>query len=99
MPTINTSSPERIHKLNEAEFWGRDTLHGLLARQVTEQPQALAVANQPDKEQLTGAPLGSERQVAGTAGDYPLDRRENLITFNLSGSTTTSASFVVGADL
>ncbi|MCH1491640.1 MAG: acyl--CoA ligase [Luminiphilus sp.] len=56
MPTINTSAPERIHKLTEAGFWGRDTLHGLLARQVTQQPQALAVADQPEKEQLTGAP-------------------------------------------
>ena len=40
--------------------------------------------------------LDCARQVTGRAGDYQLDRAENLITFNVGGSTTTCASFVVG---
>ena len=40
--------------------------------------------------------LDCARQVSGTAGDYQLDRAENMITFNVGGSTTTCASFVVG---
>jgi len=36
------------------------------------------------------------RQVASRPGDYQLDRAENLITFNVGGSTTICASFVVG---
>jgi acetyl-CoA C-acetyltransferase len=35
-------------------------------------------------------------QVAGQAGDCQLPRAENLITFNVGGSATTCASFVVG---
>jgi len=40
--------------------------------------------------------LDCARQVSGTAGDYQLDKAENMITFNVGGSTTTCASFVVG---
>ena len=40
--------------------------------------------------------LDCARQVSGTAGDYQLQRAENMITFNVGGSTTTCASFVVG---
>ena len=36
------------------------------------------------------------KQVTGQAGDYQLRRAENMITFNVGGSTTTCASFVVG---
>jgi acetyl-CoA C-acetyltransferase len=40
--------------------------------------------------------LDCTKQVSGTAGDYQLQRAENMITFNVGGSTTTCASFVVG---
>jgi acetyl-CoA C-acetyltransferase len=40
--------------------------------------------------------LDCARQVSGTAGDYQLNKPENMITFNVGGSTTTCASFVVG---
>jgi len=36
------------------------------------------------------------RQVSGRAGDCQLPKAENMITFNVGGSTTTCASFVVG---
>ena len=40
--------------------------------------------------------LDCARQVTGRAGDYQIADAENLITFNVGGSTTTCASFVVG---
>ena len=40
--------------------------------------------------------LDCARQVSGQAGDYQLANVENMITFNVGGSTTTCASFVVG---
>ena len=40
--------------------------------------------------------LDCAKQVGGRAGDYQLDKAENMITFNVGGSTTTCASFVVG---
>ena len=40
--------------------------------------------------------LDCARQVSGQAGDYQIANAENLITFNVGGSTTTCASFVVG---
>ena len=40
--------------------------------------------------------LDCARQVGGTAGDYQLPDAQNMITFNMGGSTTTCASFVVG---
>ena len=40
--------------------------------------------------------LDCARQVTGRAGDYQIPKAENLITFNVGGSTTTCASFVVG---
>jgi len=40
--------------------------------------------------------LDCARQSTGTAGDYQLPGVENLITFNVGGSTTTCVSFVVG---
>jgi len=36
------------------------------------------------------------KQVTGRAGDYQLAKAENMITFNMGGSTTTCASFIVG---
>ncbi len=42
--------------------------------------------------------LDCAKQVAGQAGDYQLDGVEDMITFNLGGSATTSVSFVVGVD-
>ena len=40
--------------------------------------------------------LDCARQVSGRAGGYQLDKAENMITFNVGGSTTTCVSFVVG---
>ena len=40
--------------------------------------------------------LDTARQVTGKAGDYQVPGAENMITFNVGGSTTTCASFVVG---
>jgi len=40
--------------------------------------------------------LDCARQVSGKAGEYQLPKAENMITFNVGGSTTTCASFVVG---
>jgi acetyl-CoA C-acetyltransferase len=40
--------------------------------------------------------LDCAKQVTGQAGDYQVPGVENMITFNLGGSATTCASFVVG---
>ncbi|GAB5450792.1 MAG: acetyl-CoA acetyltransferase [Halioglobus sp.] len=40
--------------------------------------------------------LDCARQVSGRAGDYQLSKAENMLTFNVGGSTTTCVSFVVG---
>jgi acetyl-CoA C-acetyltransferase len=40
--------------------------------------------------------LDCARQVSGRAGGYQLSSAENMITFNVGGSTTTCVSFVVG---
>jgi acetyl-CoA C-acetyltransferase len=40
--------------------------------------------------------LDCARQVIGDAGDCQIPGAENMLTFNVGGSTTTCASFVVG---
>jgi acetyl-CoA C-acetyltransferase len=40
--------------------------------------------------------LDCARQVSGRAGDYQVPGVENMLTFNVGGSATTCASFVVG---
>ena len=40
--------------------------------------------------------LDCAKQVSGNAGDCQIAGAENMITFNVGGSTTTCASFVVG---
>lgn len=40
--------------------------------------------------------LDGYRQVSGQAGDYQIAGARNLMTFNLGGSATTCASFIVG---
>ncbi len=42
--------------------------------------------------------LDCARQVSGQAGDCQVADAENMITFNLGGSATTCASFVVGVN-
>ena len=55
---MRTTDTQRIASLTAAGRWGTDTLHGLLARHASAQPQRLAVKDQPNREQLTGdAPL------------------------------------------
>lgn len=56
MAELPNSSPSRIQALTEKGHWGSDTLHSLLSHQVKNQPNALAVADQPNKESLVGAP-------------------------------------------
>ena len=38
------------------------------------------------------------KQVTGRAGGYQIKGAENMATFNLGGSTTTCASFIVGVN-
>jgi acetyl-CoA C-acetyltransferase len=40
--------------------------------------------------------LDCARQVTGRAGGYQIPKAENMMTFNVGGSTTTCVSFVVG---
>jgi acetyl-CoA C-acetyltransferase len=40
--------------------------------------------------------LDCAKQVSGRAGAYQITGAENLMTFNMGGSTTTCASLVVG---
>ncbi|GAA4090413.1 acetyl-CoA acetyltransferase [Zhongshania borealis] len=40
--------------------------------------------------------LDSYKQISGSAGDYQIDNAQNVMTFNLGGSATTCASFIVG---
>ncbi|MDX8360404.1 acetyl-CoA acetyltransferase [Cytobacillus sp. IB215316] len=40
--------------------------------------------------------LDAYKQVTNTAGDYQIEGSKNVATLNIGGSTTTSASFVVG---
>jgi len=51
---MRTSTPERIRDLTEKGFWGTDTLHSLLAAWAAKAPDRLAVADQPNKAELTG---------------------------------------------
>ena len=42
--------------------------------------------------------LDSWKQVSGRAGAYQVENARNVATLNIGGSTTTTASFVVGRD-
>ncbi len=68
---MQTSTNTRIRALTDRGFWGQDSLHGLLAERVTNEPNALAVADQPDKMGLVGqqpARLSfSDLDIASTA--------------------------------
>lgn len=49
---------EKIASLTAAGLWGTETLHGLLINNAQKHPNALAVKDQPNREELTGhAPL------------------------------------------
>ena len=51
---MKTSSPQRIKDYTEREWWGQDTLHSLLQTQAKVNPDLIAVADQPNREELTG---------------------------------------------
>lgn len=51
---MRTTSTERIEELTAQGLWGKDTLHSLLHHWATRTPDALAVADQPNREELTG---------------------------------------------
>ncbi len=53
---MQTSTNSRIRALTASGFWGQESLHGLLAERVAQEPDALAVADQPDKMGLVGMP-------------------------------------------
>ena len=53
---MHTTPKARIDELTALGLWGEDTLHGLLAQQAGRRPDALAVADQPNREELTGEP-------------------------------------------
>ena len=51
---MKTSPDSRIHALTRAGHWGSQTLHGLLAMHAASKPDALAVKDQPNRQELTG---------------------------------------------
>lgn len=51
---MKTSSPQRIKDYTEREWWGQETLHSLLRTQAKVNPDLIAVADQPNREELTG---------------------------------------------
>ncbi len=51
---MHTTDSQRVAQLTADGLWGTDTLHSLLAAQVAQRPNALAVADQPNKIALTG---------------------------------------------
>ena len=53
---MHTTPQARIDELTAAGLWGDDTLHSLLAAQAASHPERLAVADQPNREELTGEP-------------------------------------------
>lgn len=52
---MHTSDSQRIAQLTADGLWGTDTLHSLLAAQVAQRPDSLAIADQPNKTELTGS--------------------------------------------
>jgi non-ribosomal peptide synthetase component E (peptide arylation enzyme) len=51
---LQGSPANRLSELSEQGLWTNQTLHGLLAASVAANPAALAVADQPNKVDLTG---------------------------------------------
>ena len=49
-----TSTKQKISDYRERGWWGDDTLHGLLASNAKQYPDTLAVADQPNRLDLTG---------------------------------------------
>ncbi len=52
---MRTSSEERIRDYTEKGWWTEHTLHGQLAHWASQTPEAIAVADQPDRAELCGA--------------------------------------------
>ncbi len=53
---MKTTSEQRIAAFANTGWWTGDTLHSLLNQAVAKHPERLAVADQPNREQLTGTP-------------------------------------------
>ena len=51
---MKTSSSQRIKDYTERGWWGQETLHSLLQTQTQVNPDLLAVADQPNREEITG---------------------------------------------
>jgi acyl-CoA synthetase (AMP-forming)/AMP-acid ligase II len=68
---MRTTPQSRIDELTARGLWGNDTLHGLLARRAASHPNDLAVADQPNREELTGdAPRRLTFRQLETASDW-----------------------------
>lgn len=67
---MKTSSAERIQRYEKLGWWGDKTLHHILAQTVQAHPATLAVADQPNRFDLTGEePLRLSYQELDTASD------------------------------
>ena len=53
---MHTTPQSRIDQFTSQGLWGTETLHGLLAKQAASHPDKLAVADQPNRMELTGEP-------------------------------------------
>lgn len=53
---MHTSPQTRIDELTAQGLWGSETLHSLLADRAAAEPDRLAVADQPNRIELTGEP-------------------------------------------
>ena len=51
---MHTTPQQRIDELTAQGLWGTQTLHDLLAGQARQNPERLAVADQPNRQELTG---------------------------------------------
>ena len=56
MSFLNGRRDARIRKYTEAGLWGQEVLHDLLARNAAATPDREAVVDQPNKQELMGAP-------------------------------------------
>lgn len=67
---MHTTPPDRIEELTRQGLWGSQTLHCLLAQRASSNPHDLALADQPNRAELTGtAPLRLTYQQLDQASD------------------------------
>ncbi|MBY6062711.1 class I adenylate-forming enzyme family protein [Pseudidiomarina sediminum] len=76
---MKTSSQTRIAAMTSKGWWGTDTLHGLLAKAVASSPNKIAVADQPNREELTGS---TPRRLTYVELDLASDRLAQQLLSN-----------------